>query len=109
MLYQATHLTRYRYDQPVAQSLSEARLTPRSLPWQRVIESRIDLEPEPTVRQERLDYFGNEVTAFSVFQTHDLLTATASSVVEVLPRTFDSLPKIAWESARQHLADQPGR
>ena len=43
MRYRATHSTRYRYDAAVSQCQSEVRLTPRALPWQALIESRIDL------------------------------------------------------------------
>ena len=104
MLYRATHITRYKYDQPVATSLNEARLTPRSLPWQRVLASALVFEPEPVVREHRLDYFGNQVMAFSVFQSHDLFTATATSIVEVQPRLIDNLPAVAWEDVRLHLS-----
>jgi transglutaminase-like putative cysteine protease len=104
MLYQATHVTSYKYDQPVAQCLNEVRLTPRTSARQRVLESRIDVEPKPAVFERRTDYFGNEVATFSVFQTHDRLVTSASSIVEVEPRTSVDLPGITWEDARLHVA-----
>ena len=49
MLYRATHTTRYHYEAPVSQCQSEVRLTPRSLPWQTVLESAITTTPEAGV------------------------------------------------------------
>ena len=71
MLYRTTHVTRYLYEEPVSQCLSEARLTPRSFDTQRVIESQIRLDPEPVSWDQRKDYFGNDVSTFTVFQMHD--------------------------------------
>ncbi len=104
MLYQATHTTLYTYDQPVSHCLSEARLTPRALPRQRVLRTRIDVHPEPAVFDQRQDYFGNQVSAFSVFRAHDRLTATGTSIVEVLPWQQPVFPAIAWEQAQQALS-----
>ena len=46
MRYKATHTTRYRYDATVSQCQSEVRLTPRALPWQALIESRVERQGE---------------------------------------------------------------
>src|SRR5229473_2908210 len=106
MRYQATHITRYSYGEPVAQSLSQAHLTPRSFPGQRVIETRLDVQPQPAVFEQRQDYFGNQVTTFAVFQSHDHLSATATSIVEVEPAAFQETA-LTWEDARAMLAAQP--
>jgi transglutaminase-like putative cysteine protease len=104
MLYQATHVTRYQYEEPVAQCLNEVRITPRTSDRQRVLESRIDIEPKPAAFERRKDYFGNDVATFSVFQAHDRLVTTATSIVEVQPRASVDLPGIPWEDARLHVA-----
>ena len=105
MLYNITHITRYFYEQPVSQCLTEARLTPRSFESQDVRELRIVVHPEPADFGQHKDYFGNQVTTFSVLQTHDRLTATASSVVEVMPRPDVQLPTVAWDEVRALLQD----
>ena len=104
MLYQATHITNYKYEEPVAQCLSEARLTPRTFPRQRVLETKLEVHPEPAVMERRKDYFGNEVATFSVFRTHDHFSATATSIVEVEPRRETAFPEISWEQAQIELA-----
>ena len=106
MVYQATHITRYRYQSPVSQSLSETRLTPRTFPGQTLHESRIHIQPEPAVLEHRKDYFGNNVTTFAVFKTHDHFSATAVSVVEVDPKPWEMFPTISWEVTRDRIAGQ---
>lgn len=106
MVYQATHITRYRYQSPVSQSLSETRLTPRTFPRQTLHESRIHIQPEPAVLEHRRDYFGNDVTTFAVFKTHDHFSATAISVVEVDPKPWEMIPAISWEATRDQIAGQ---
>ena len=104
MLYQATHVTRYLYDQPVSQSLSEARLTPRNFPGQSLRQSRLQVDPEPAMFEARKDYFGNDVSTFAVFRMHDHISVTATSVVDVQPRPIESSPEVlqpslTWEDA----------
>ena len=106
MVYQAIHITRYRYQSPVSQSLSETRLTPRTFPGQTLHESRIHIQPEPAVLEHRRDYFGNDVTTFAVFKSHDHFSATAVSVVEVDPKPWEMIPMISWEVTRDQIAGQ---
>jgi transglutaminase-like putative cysteine protease len=104
MTLRTTHTTTYRYDEPVAQSISEARLTPRSFDRQRVREVRIDITPEFATRETRTDYFGNDVTTIAVFGTHERFIVTSTSVVETGLAPAGELPAIAWESVRDRLA-----
>jgi transglutaminase-like putative cysteine protease len=50
--------------------------------------------------RHRQDYYGNDVTSFEVFDKHDRLEATASSVVDVQAVANSSWPDISWEEAR---------
>jgi transglutaminase-like putative cysteine protease len=106
MLYQATHVTRYLYEHPVSQCLTESRLTPRTFDGQRLHTSRIRVHPEPAVFEQRKDYFGNDVSMFAVLRSHDKLTTTATSVVEVAPHVQPE-SAITWEATRELLAEQP--
>ena len=94
MLYQATHTTRYLYDEPVAQCLSEAHLVPRNFPGQVLHQTRLHVEPEPAVLESRKDYFGNDVTTFAVFRMHEVFSATATSVIDVGPRPVEQEAEI---------------
>ena len=104
MRYKATHTTKYAYDRTVSQCQSEVRLTPRALPWQQVIESRIDTTPAAASTERHEDYFGNEVTTFTILERHDRFSTSASSVIDVEARERSASPSIAWEAARDEVA-----
>jgi transglutaminase-like putative cysteine protease len=107
MLYEVTHITQYHYEAPVSQCLNEVRLTPRALPTQQVNVSSLQVEPAPAFVYQRKDYFGNDVSTFGVFETHESLTTTAKSHVEVKPsgiRTNQS--KISWQDVRRQIGAQ---
>lgn len=104
MTYRATHVTRHIYEEPVAQSVNELRLTPRDYGRQRVREFDVQVEPEPALWRTRRDWFGNEVTTFSIFEPHDRFTVTATSIVEVEPARVGVLPTVRWEEARDILS-----
>lgn len=100
--YRVSHVTHYRYNAPVSQCLSEARLTPRTLPWQTVESSVITTVPAPASITTRRDYFGNIVSAFSIVESHERYSTQATSLVEVRPRPALS-PGVPWEAAREAL------
>ena len=104
MRYLTSHITRYIYEGPVSQCLSEARLIPRTMPGQRVLQSRITVDPEPAVMDQRKDYFGNDVTSFAIFRSHDRFTTTSTGIVEVDAPGEDfpamSSP-LTWEEVRE--------
>ena len=104
MLYRATHTTRYTYDATVSQCQSEVRLTPRMLPWQTLLESSIQTTPAPASVDSHQDYFGNEVKAFTILESHDRFSTVATSLVEVRPRELSVVPEIAWERVRDEIA-----
>ena len=109
MRYKATHSTTYRYDATVSQCQSEVRLTPRALPWQALVESRIEATPGAASVEAHKDYFGNDVTTFTILESHDRFTVVATSVVDVQPRPAVDAADRPWERVRDELAahDRP--
>ena len=104
MVYRVMHATRYRYDAPVSQCQSEVRLTPRSLPWQTVLDSTIETVPAPAWFNSRRDYFGNDVSSFWIQERHDKFSTVATSRVRLDPRPVVATEDTAWEEARETLA-----
>ncbi len=103
MQYDIVHSTRYGYGAPVLLSRHVARLTPRLLPTQACLHHRLDVSPEPTVRREHCDYFGNAMTFFMLEGTHRELEVTARSRVRVdPPAPPEPEASVAWEAARDH-------
>lgn len=97
------HVNRYRYAQDIGLNYGEARLLPRDTPGQRVLESRLELDPGDDDRHDRLDAWGNRVTWFTLRRPHAGLAVTARSLVE---RVVTDLPNDSppWEEVAAHLA-----
>src|SRR4051812_46934210 len=88
------HVTRYRYNQPVARSVHRLHLRPVTDWRQRVVSHTLTVSPDaPRVEYE--DVFGNWATRFELRQPYTELTIEAESVVEILdtdPFAFADLP-----------------
>ena len=81
--YRVEHVTRYAYRAPVAQSWQLAHLTPRRLPWQRLVSHAIAIQPAAEARSDGSDAWGNGCTRFSVLGAHRTLEVTMRGEVEV--------------------------
>jgi transglutaminase-like putative cysteine protease len=102
--YRVEHETRYAYDAPVSQSWQLARLTPRALPWQRVLAHAVNIDPRPDEWHEAPDSFGNRVTHFGLHGAHRRLNVRMHCEVEIGARTLlGAADTIAWESVRQSV------
>ncbi len=96
------HHTQYLYQSPVVLAQHLAHLRPRDLPGQRVEKHALRIQPEPVLREEGQDAFGNWRTFFSLQSPHGALDVTADSVITTqapapLP---DSEP---WTQVREAL------
>src|SRR5579863_1036505 len=85
MLLRAAHTTRYLYQSLVSVCQTQAHLTPRTRANQTVLEHDLVVSPTPVFSASHEDYFGNDVTTFSIEQPHQELSITARSLVEVSP------------------------
>jgi transglutaminase-like putative cysteine protease len=104
MIYRITHNTTYTYKEPVSVGNHVACLTPRSLPNHRCVRHELHVSPAVEVTR-RTDYFGNELSFFTVQEPHTQLTVQARS--EVL--MDDNLPQLSpqslpWEQAAAGIA-----
>lgn len=108
MIYRATHTTMYMYSEPVSICHTEVHLCPREHGTQAVLEHELSILPAPDFMESRHDYFGNEVSYFSIHEPHETLTITATSVVEVEsgePPEAALSPR--WESVRELMRGTP--
>jgi transglutaminase-like putative cysteine protease len=83
MRYRVRHVTTYEYDQPVDLGRHMLHLTPRALPWQRVVSCALVAEPAPTRIDEGADHFGNRVTWMALDLPHATFRLALDAVVEV--------------------------
>jgi transglutaminase-like putative cysteine protease len=100
----ATHVTRYWYSGPVSMCHTEVHLRPRPREHQTILEFGLDVSPTPDSLLSRQDYFGNEVTFFSIAEPHRELVITSRCLADLeasTPPSLDLSP--AWEQVREDV------
>jgi transglutaminase-like putative cysteine protease len=83
LIFDVTHLTRYRYGAPVGANSGLLRLLPRSDEGQTALRAQVEVTPKPESLVERLDAFGNRVLAMRIETPHVELIVKATSRVAV--------------------------
>jgi transglutaminase-like putative cysteine protease len=81
--YRVRHETVYSYGGDVAHSHQLLHLSPREAPRQSCHAHGITLTPQPTIRHDDMDAFGNLVTRLEYDMPHDRLEVLAEAGVEV--------------------------
>lgn len=104
--YHIRHITRYRYDAPVHENITEARMQPRTEGQQQCLEFTLEVSPRAHISAYQ-DYLGNIVHHFDIPKIHVELKLTAEAVVAVNPPSPlpEMLPMAAWQTL-DSLANQ---
>lgn len=99
--YHIRHRTAYSYSGRIDLYHSIAHLRPREDEGQETLAHRLDILPEPKLRAEREDSFGNKTYYFSIEQSHDYLEVVATTTV-LRPDLPANLPAsgVAWDALR---------
>ena len=95
MFYSIRHITRFRYSNPVRESVMELKMQPRSEGNQALRNFQITTNPRAQL-YAYTDHHGNAVYHFNVLREHSELRIEAQSVIELsqaraLPDAADSL------------------
>ncbi len=102
--YAVRHETLYRYSRGVAHSHQQLHLTPRDSERQRCLEHAVSITPQPSMRAEYTDAFGNRVTRVEIDRPHDCLSVVADMQVSLAPRPgIDPRQGESWERVRDRL------
>src|SRR5690242_9204282 len=98
MFYTIRHVTRYRYDAPVRESVMQLYMQPKSEGAQRLQSFQVTTHPRATL-QAYTDHFGNAVYHFDVPGSHSDLTVEAEAAVEVQaqPAPSEWVDATAWQ------------
>lgn len=96
--YSIRHLTRFRYSDPISESIMETRMHPRSDSHQHCLTFSLSVSPRCRVFSYR-DHLGNNVQHFDIPGDHTQLVIIAESVVEQqpLPDVPAFLAPDAWD------------
>ena len=81
MNFSVIHTTKYNYDAPVSYCQNIATIKPRTLPGQHLIDYSLEITPKPNEISERVDFFGNFITRFSIQKEHKKLRVTTRSKI----------------------------
>lgn len=84
MRFEILHTTDYRYEEPASEAYIEARLTPPSLPGQKILAHELLFDPDAPA-SSYTDYFGNTVSFYSMVKRHERLTVGNRILVETSP------------------------
>ena len=82
MIFQVIHSTKYAYNAPVSYCHNIATLRPRPSMGQQLLDYSIEIGPEPSEITERVDFFGNYITRFSIQTEHKQLEVRTQSKIE---------------------------
>lgn len=105
MIYDVSHRTLYRYTTPVVQSQHIVHMSPRRIERQQVRGHTLLIDPAPTIRTEREDYFGNRVVMFDIEQEHKELIVHAKSTIAVTPPAeVDLKASMPWDALAELVA-----
>jgi transglutaminase-like putative cysteine protease len=82
MIYSVRHVTTFRYQPAVRESVMEVRLQPRSEANQRCLSFTLDVNPPANITQYS-DFTGNTVHHFDIAGSHTEVKVTAQSTVQL--------------------------
>jgi len=106
MIYDVSHKTVYRYSTPVVQSQHVVHMTPRVVERQVVKGHTLLVDPAPTLRTEREDYYGNRVVMFDIEQEHEELIVHARSSIDVAaPEEISLEQSTPWDTLGAVIGD----
>ena len=102
MLLHVIHETAYDYAPKVKTAQHMAHLRPVHNARQQLLRHSLAISPEPALRTESIDVYGNTREFFSLQSMHDELKVVADSVVAT---SAPALPEsaITWEAARERM------
>jgi len=105
MKYRVTHRTHYTYQEHVGLCHNVACLRPRNTLIQVCKNHNLDIEPTPSIRNQRQDFFGNWVDYFAVQSPHKVLKITSVSEIQLMSLDVLPLPTLSppWEQVCNQL------
>ncbi|KJD36251.1 transglutaminase [Tamlana sedimentorum] len=89
--YQLIHTTTYNYENGLTFCHNLATLKPKTILGQTLLDYNLQISPRPIEISDKTDFFGNNITRFSIQELHTELKVTAKSKII---RDFSLIPDI---------------
>src|ERR1700684_3400406 len=97
MAYSVRHITSFRYQPAVRESVMEVRMQPRTDFRQRCLSFSLSIDPRANMMVYR-DFYGNTVHNFDIPERHQSIEIMAQAIVDVLPmRELEPSAVEDWE------------
>jgi transglutaminase-like putative cysteine protease len=97
MTYSIRHVTSFRYEPAIRESLMEVRMQPRSDARQRCLAFSLDVTPQTNTMAYR-DFFGNTVHHFDIPGLHAQIQVKTEALVDVTVHPFPDLSSVgSWQ------------
>ncbi len=103
MTYEIVHKTTYKYKYSVSVGNHIACLTPRTWGHHRCVSNELVVSPTPATLSQRFDYYGNQVSLFTVEEPHRELVVESRSEVVIEGSPPWPEKSIEWEEAARQL------
>lgn len=104
MAYSVRHITNFRYEPAVRESVMEVRMQPRTDFRQRCLSFSLSIEPRANTMVYR-DFYGNAVHNFDIPERHEVIEVMAQAIVDVLPtREVDAAGVEDWDELDRRVA-----
>jgi transglutaminase-like putative cysteine protease len=104
MAYSVKHLTSFRYEPAVRESVMEVRMQPRTDFRQRCLSFSLNITPRANMMVYR-DFYGNAVHHFDIPEKHNLIEVVVQAIVDVLPaRTLQPQDANDWSELDARVA-----
>jgi transglutaminase-like putative cysteine protease len=104
MAYSVRHITNFKYEPAVRESVMEVRMQPRTDFRQRCLSFSLTIDPRASMMMYR-DFYGNAVHNFDIPERHRMIEVMAQAIVDVLPaRALDAEAVGDWAELDERVA-----
>ena len=110
MKFRVRHYTEYLYQDTASLCYNRLCLVPLTIAEQTCLSSDINIVPKPTDYSERVDFFGNNLSFFSISNEHKKLKISSSSIVKMENRINADLAfssTVRWKDVGAEIAANP--
>jgi transglutaminase-like putative cysteine protease len=102
-VYKIHHITRYEYDSPVKESISEIKLYPYPCPEQQILQQDIMITGSPRV-EIYADYWGNDAGVFNLLALHQSMTIESRLLINIIGKASPGHISTGFDELQQEVS-----